>query len=184
MKPFFAVSDPKTIFINFLLLVATTLTFVPFLIATFSSPAYFALQTLKQTSANEKHILSTSAKELQLIINLEKAKLEFEKSKLNVAFKLATLEAETKIKEMKSLLEHEFKTMNCTMYTPLIEIEAANKHLIEMAKAEQATKLEERKIELERYRERRVLLKQMVPNWERFDGAGLLTSFLIKERTQ
>lgn len=68
-----------------------------------------------------------------------------------------------------------------------------HKHLIQMKKVEQETelawgrewaKLEDRRTELERYKERRVLLEKMLPNWECFDGAGLLTSFLIKERTK
>lgn len=46
--------------------------------------------------------------------------VQLEEAKLDFAIKMAKLEAETKIIEMKSLLEHELKTMNLTMYAPAI----------------------------------------------------------------
>lgn len=105
----FSPTDLKAILPPIFLLLALTHALVPLLIATFGSPDYFALQTLKQTSEIEKHILDTRVKELKLVLN-------FEKSMLNFALKMATLEKETRIKEMKTLFQHEVEMMNVTMY--------------------------------------------------------------------
>lgn len=73
------------------------------------------------------------------------------------------------------------------------KIDAASKHLVEIAKAEHQTKqawgkewakLKEKRIELQRYQECRQLLEKLLPNWRQFDGNGLITSFLITERTK
>lgn len=183
MKAFImTATDFKGFLFNLFLLLAVTHALTPVLIATFGSSEYFALQTLKQTLANEKLFLSSSDKELERMIDFERGKLEF-------SLKMATLKAETKIMETESFIRHDFAKLNATMTLGLREKDDAFRHIREMAKIESEpkqawikewTKIVDRKDKLEMYRERGVVLKQLVEKWSSgdFDRTGIITRFM------